>query len=135
MKTTNLENSLHPNDDIAVSIVDNDTIRGMNEQFLSHEGPTDVITFDYREDDDEDGPRTAGEIIVSSDYAAAAAAKFGNTVSAELALYVVHGLLHLSGCDDHEEADRVEMRRREAECLTVLTEQFDLDRIFAFADE
>lgn len=135
MKTTSLEKSLHPNDDIAVSIVDNDTIRGMNEQFLSHQGPTDVITFDYREDDDDDGPRTAGEIIVSSDFAAAAATEFGNTVSAELALYVVHGLLHLSGCDDHEEADRVEMRRRESECLAALAEQFDLDRIFAFADK
>lgn len=134
--TTRLGQSLHPNDGIAVNIVDNDTIRGINEQFLSHEGPTDVITFDYRDDDDpEDGPRTAGEIIVSSDVAATAAAQYGSTVSAELALYVVHGLLHLSGCDDHNDADRAEMRQRETECLSELGQKFDLDAIFAFAGE
>jgi probable rRNA maturation factor len=134
--TTRLGQSLHPNDGIAVNIVDNHTIRGINEQFLSHEGPTDVITFDYRDDEaPEGGPRTAGEIIVSSDFAATAAAEYGKTVSAELALYVVHGLLHLSGCDDHDDVDRAEMRQREAECLAELKQEFDLDAIFAFAEE
>lgn len=134
--TTRLSPSLHPNDGIAVNIVDNDTIRGINEQFLSHEGPTDVITFDYRDDEDpENGPRTAGEIIISSDFAATAAIEYGNTVSAELTLYIVHGLLHLSGCDDHDDDDRAEMRRREGECLAELGKQFDLDAVFAFADQ
>lgn len=134
--TARLGQSLHPNDGIAVNIVDNNSIRDINEQFLSHEGPTDVITFDYRDDEDpQDGPRTAGEIIISSDFAATAASEYGNTVSAELALYVVHGLLHLSGCDDHTDTDRIEMRRREDECMADLRKQFDLDAIFAFADQ
>jgi probable rRNA maturation factor len=115
-----------------VTIVDKDTIRGLNEQFLAHEGPTDVITFDYRDDGNEDGPRTAGEIIVCSDVAATAAAEHGNTQSAELALYIVHGLLHLSGCDDHSDAQRAYMRQREQECLDALRQEFDLDAIFAF---
>ena len=129
-----LAKSLRPDEGLTVTIVGNDTIRGINEQFLSHEGPTDVITFDYREDEDEEGPRTAGEIIVSSDFAAAAAQEYGNSQSAELALYVVHGLLHLAGCDDHNDADRAYMRQRERECLEELGQEFDLDEIFVFQE-
>jgi len=56
--------------------------------FLGIPGPTDVITFPY------------GEILVCAPVAASRAREFGHDTTSELALYIIHGLLHLSGHDD-----------------------------------
>ena len=56
--------------------------------FLGIPGPTDVITFPY------------GEILVCAPVAAERAREFGHDTTTELALYAIHGLLHLSGHDD-----------------------------------
>lgn len=99
---------------ISVAVVDNFTIAALNEQFLSHEGPTDVISFSLSEPDER---TLAGELVISGEMAAQVAGAHGAAPEEELALYVVHGLLHLCGYDDQSPAGASLMRQREAEHL------------------
>lgn len=101
---------------ISVAIVDDPTIHEMNQRFLRHDEPTDVITFPLESSLDF----LEGEIVVSADTAARSAPQFGWTTDQELLLYVVHGALHLAGYDDLDEALRAVMREREKTYLTRL---------------
>jgi probable rRNA maturation factor len=104
-----------PRGSISIALVDNATIHAINRTHLSHDWPTDVITFPLAGADD---PVLAGELVVSAEMACAAAREIGVEPSEELALYVVHGLLHLCGFDDHDDGDRQRMRQREDELLS-----------------
>ena len=95
--------------EISVAIVDDPTIHELNRRWLSHDEPTDVLSFVLEESEDY----REGEIIVSAETACGRAAEFGWTPEAELLLYVVHGALHLVGYDDKEPAHRERMRERE----------------------
>lgn len=74
--------------EISVVFVSDVRIAAMHRDFLSADGPTDVITFRH------------GEIVISVETAERQARKFGTSFSHELRLYFVHGLLHLAGLDD-----------------------------------
>ena len=74
----------------------------VHREFLNVSGPTDVITFPY------------GEILICAPVAESRAAEFGHDVTAELALYFIHGLLHLAGHDDVE-ADSAQRMAEEQE--------------------
>ena len=101
---------------LGVAIVDDTTIADLNQTHLSHEGPTDVITFDMS--DKADGQLIEGEIIMSGQTAAREAAVRGHDTADELALYAVHGVLHLLGYDDHQPEDARRMHEMEDEILT-----------------
>jgi probable rRNA maturation factor len=75
-------------EEINVVFVSDARISGIHRDFMSMEGPTDVITFRH------------GEIIISVETAERQAQEFSTSFSHELALYFVHGLLHLAGWDD-----------------------------------
>ena len=100
--------------DICLAIVDDATIRAINHRYLDHDWPTDVISFGLSDPDDE---TLAGEIVISAEMAATTAHEAGVAAQDELALYVVHGLLHLCGHDDATDPARLVMRRREGEVL------------------
>jgi probable rRNA maturation factor len=99
---------------ISIALVDDSTIHAINRRHLAHDWPTDVITFVLS---DPNEPTLGGELVVSAEMAAATARDAGVDPRAELALYVVHGLLHLCGLDDQSIEDADEMRRREGEIL------------------
>lgn len=99
---------------ISVALVDNATICRINHKHLAHDGPTDVISFTLSSPGDLE---LVGELVVSTEMAAASAAEVNTEPAAELALYVVHGLLHLCGYDDINEHDNHEMRARESAYL------------------
>ena len=99
---------------ISIALVDQAAIHAINRSHLGHDWPTDVISFPLSEPDD---PTLAGELVVSAEMAAATAAEIGVDPRDELALYVVHGLLHLCGYDDLSDSDAAAMRRREDELL------------------
>jgi probable rRNA maturation factor len=103
-----------PRASISIALVDQATIHGINRSHLGHDWPTDVISFPLSEPSD---PVLAGELVVSAEMAAATATEIGAEPRDELALYVVHGLLHLCGYDDASEAQAAAMRRREHELL------------------
>jgi probable rRNA maturation factor len=98
------ERALPPCDTLSVVLVNDREMARLNQQFHNTPGPTDVLTFDYG-----DGQ---AEIIISVDHA------FGRPRPArELALYLVHGILHLQGYDDHTPAQRRRMRAAERRLL------------------
>ena len=94
--------------EISLAFVDNPTIHGINKRFLEHDEPTDVITFPY-----SSGKVLVGELVIGVEVALEQARVGGHEVDAELALYVIHGLLHLVGYDDKDAHDRKQMRVRE----------------------
>ncbi len=103
--------------EISLAFVDNSTIRRLNAQFLQHDEPTDVLSFPLS------SPMVkvlAGELILGVEVASAQAAERGHDVQIELALYVIHGLLHLCGYDDNSPAEANRMRQRERHYLAKL---------------
>jgi probable rRNA maturation factor len=100
--------------EIGLAFVDNPTIHRLNLRYLEHDEPTDVLSFPLSE---PGAARLAGELVVGALVALEQAAGRGHDVQAELTLYVIHGLLHLCGYDDHDEAGAAAMRARERHYL------------------
>src|SRR5271166_5330297 len=96
--------------EISLAFVDNPTIHALNKRYLQHDEPTDVLSFPLSE---PNAKRLAGELVIGVEVALTQAQERGHDVQVELALYVIHGLLHLCGHDDHDDADRRAMRERE----------------------
>src|SRR5205823_626563 len=101
--------------EISVAIVSDDDIAEVNERWLGHAGPTDVITFDLR--DDPKSAHLKAQIVISLDTARREARLRGHAWRHEILLYVVHAVLHLLGHDDHRAADRAAMHRLEDRIL------------------
>jgi probable rRNA maturation factor len=102
------------NYEISLAFVDNLTIHRLNKRYLDHDEPTDVLSFPLS---DRGSGKLAGELVLGVEVAVQQASQRGHDVQAELALYVIHGLLHLCGYDDHTEADARKMRARERHYL------------------
>ena len=100
--------------EISLAFVDNPTIHRLNKRFLQHDEPTDVLSFPLS---DAKSAKLSGELVIGVEVAREQAMQRGHDVQAELALYVIHGLLHLCGCDDHDEAGAAAMRERERHYL------------------
>ena len=103
--------------EISVALVGDVEIREINKQHLSHDYPTDVISFDLTEGDE----LLEGEIIASVETADrdASSHKWGG--DDELLLYVVHGMLHIVGLGDKTPSQVKEMRSEEAHYLALTT--------------
>lgn len=103
----------------------------VNETFLNHEGSTDVITFDHSELQTPNAERRTvyGELFICVDDAIAQAREFRTTWQSEVIRYLVHGVLHLLGHDDHAAAARRKMKREENRLLRHLAKEFPLARL------
>jgi probable rRNA maturation factor len=97
----------------------------VNEEFLDHIGPTDVITFNHG----DDSQRLHGEVFVCPEVAVAQAREFRTSWPQEIVRYCVHGLLHLHGYDDLRAADRRKMKREEDRLVAELAKQFAVTRL------
>lgn len=100
-----------PPGELSVVFLTDPALARLHADFLADPTPTDVITFSG-----SPALGTAGEICVSAD-AALRQASGARQVSDELALYVVHGWLHLAGYDDLRPAKKRVMRRAESRAL------------------
>jgi probable rRNA maturation factor len=100
--------------EISLAFVDNATIHNLNKRYLDHDEPTDVLSFPLSE---PGARRLAGELVIGAEVALAQARERGHDVQAELALYVIHGLLHLCGHDDKTDKRAARMRERERHYL------------------
>jgi len=104
--------------ELSVRLTDDAELQALNKQFRGIDAPTDVLSFDTGmlrdgriicEDAGEHLEQLyLGDIAISMDRCVAQAAQFGHPVASELALLVVHGVLHLLGYDHHQ----AERRRR-----------------------
>ena len=122
--------------EVSLLFVDEDAIAALNEQFLGKSGPTDVLSFPIEDEPGPSGrspdlggsgPGTSpeegsltllGDVVICPTVAAANAAEHGVSLDDELALLVVHGLLHLLGMDHEDDAEAERMEALEQELLT-----------------
>ena len=129
--------------ELSVTFVSAKEMEKANEELVGHTGLTDVICFDYREAampglpeeeaiwENEDGESEAQvDLIVCPAAALLQADKRNIPYAKELALYVVHGLLHAAGNDDLKPALKRKMRRREKQTMDELEKIFDLQELF-----
>jgi len=98
-------------------VIDDSTMAQMHERYSGVAGTTDVLTFDLR---DEPTAPIDGEVYACVDEARRRAAERGHAIEKELLLYGLHGLLHLIGYDDHDEADHKAMHAKEDEILEAI---------------
>lgn len=100
--------------EVDLAVVGREEIAALNRRWLRRSGPTDVLSFDLSE---RNAAGLSAQIIVCGDVAAERAARRGAGVQRELMLYVVHGLLHLMGCDDTTARSAEKMHAREEELI------------------
>jgi probable rRNA maturation factor len=121
--------------EVSLLFVDEEAIAALNEQFLGKSGPTDVLSFPI---EDEPGPTgrspdfggsgpgtlpdqgaltLLGDVVICPAVAARHAVEHGVALDDELALLVVHGLLHLLGMDHEDEAEAERMEALEQQLL------------------
>lgn len=103
------------NYEIVLLFVSNQKIRAINRKYLNKDHSTDVISFDYEGAGKNPSLMKLflGDIIISSDKAFQNSIEYGTTFFEEVALYVIHGILHLTGYNDISKAERATMRRKE----------------------
>jgi probable rRNA maturation factor len=106
-----------PSCSLEIVILGEAGITRLNRRWLGHDGPTDVIAFDLGEAPARQAGTVTGQINVCWPIARRQAARRGHAAAAELVLYVVHGLLHLLGHDDHDPRTAARMHRRENQLL------------------
>src|SRR5437764_12890008 len=82
--------------EISLAFVDNPTIHRLNQRYLKHDEPTDVLSFPLSE---PNAKRLACELVIGAEVAKAQAEGRGHDLQAELAQYVLHRLLHLCGLE------------------------------------
>lgn len=100
---------------LSVLICDDRMITALNKEYFNKNCPTDVIAFPLREDG------YLGEVAVSLERAVSVCRDYGNSWRKELVLYLVHGVLHLTGYKDTLKKDRILMREKESEIMEKLT--------------
>lgn len=113
--------------DLGIYLVGEQEMARVNKKFLQHNGPTDVITFDYRDSNRPLVP--AGELFICVAVALRQGKEFRTTWQSETVRYIVHGILHLLGYDDLSPKDRIVMKRRENRLVTELKLRFRLENL------
>ena len=122
--------------ELSVIFVDEQAITDLNERFLGGTGPTDVLAFPMDDDvvlggrqpdqggrgpgspsEPGDPPVVLGDVVVCPRIASRQASERGHPEADELALLVVHGVLHLLNYDHAEDRESAAMKRREREIL------------------
>lgn len=108
--------------EVTLMLVTDDAMTEYNRRFMDRTGPTDVLAFPLEklepgvapERRPNDPPIMLGDVIVAPSYVARQADQHGSEFSDELALMVVHGMLHLMGWEhaDDSQAEQMESRER-----------------------
>lgn len=103
-------------DNVELSIVlcDDDFIQKLNNDYLGHNRPTDVLSFPIEDDELETGVRAIGDVVISVETAARQAEKLSHSIGLEVAFLLIHGVLHLQGYDHDTRGEQLRMRDREA---------------------
>lgn len=101
--------------DIGYMFVDDEKILEVNKEYLGHDYYTDIITFDYDEDD-----VINGDLVISLDTVRTNAEQFAKNYDEELHRVIIHGVLHLCGINDKGPGEREIMEAAENKALTML---------------
>ena len=116
------EMRVHPQAELCIKAVDEDTIAELNGQWMEKEGPTDVLAFPMDElrpgkvnEEPEEG--VLGDLVLSPAVAERQGAEAGHGREAEIDLLTVHGILHLLGYDHAEPEEHAVMFGLQGELL------------------
>lgn len=93
---------------VEIALVDDETSDRVHKQFMGIDGATDVITFEH------------GEIVIGVEVARRQAVEYGEPELRELLRYLIHGLLHLAGHEDGDDADRKVMEEAQERLVAML---------------
>jgi probable rRNA maturation factor len=105
---------IHPQAELSVLLVDEDTMSSYHEKYMGEPGPTDVLSFpmdELRPPGDEDEPPVGllGDIVLCPAVTDRQAREHGRSTTAEAEYLLVHGILHLLGYDHADDDERTEM--------------------------
>jgi probable rRNA maturation factor len=101
--------------EIGYMFVNDDKMLEVNNEYLGHDYYTDIITFDYDEDN-----VINGDLVISLDTIRTNAEKFHKDYNEELHRVIIHGILHLCGINDKGPGEREIMEANEDKALTLL---------------
>lgn len=101
--------------EVGYMFVSDEKILEVNREYLGHDYYTDVITFDYDEDD-----IVSGDVVISLDTVRSNAELFGKEYDDELHRVIIHGILHLCGINDKGPGEREIMEAAENKALAML---------------
>ena len=110
--------------EVSINFVTDDVIHELNREYRAVDRPTDVLSFecDNLEDDfapvSSDAPYELGDIVIAVDITEQQAPEYGLSFAEEMSLLLTHGLLHLCGYDHLEEGEAAQMEERERELLS-----------------
>lgn len=100
--------------EVGYMFVNDERILEVNREYLGHDYYTDIITFDYDEDD-----VINGDLVISLDTVRTNAEKFGKDYDEELHRVIIHGILHLCGINDKGPGEREIMEAAENKALSM----------------
>ena len=103
--------------EIGYMFVDDEKILEVNNEYLGHDYYTDIITFDYDEED-----VLNGDLVISLDTVRSNAELFKKSYEDELNRVIIHGILHLCGINDKGPGEREIMEENENKALALLKE-------------
>ncbi|HSX48384.1 MAG TPA: rRNA maturation RNase YbeY [Candidatus Nanoarchaeia archaeon] len=106
-----------PIGNLNVRFVDDKTIRELNRKYSGQDKATDVLSFSYIEDGHAAG-NELGDIAISLETAERQAAEASNSLADELALLLLHAVLHIAGMDHAELAGQAAMDKLQSQILT-----------------
>ncbi len=114
--------------ELSLIITGQKKIHELNKAYLGEDRPTDVLSFPMLTEQDKvfvtapDGKKHLGEVLVSYPQVVIQAEEHGHAVEREMAVLIIHGVLHLLGYDHAGAAEGKKMRAREAAILGSLEE-------------
>jgi len=119
---------IHPQAELSILLVDEDTMSAYHEKYMGESGPTDVLSFPMDElrppRDDEEAPEgLLGDIVLCPAVTARQAREHSRTPEDEAEYLLVHGLLHLLGFDHADPAGQAEMFRLKDQILASWAER------------
>ena len=111
-----------PDGELSIVIVDDRRIAELNQAYLQHSGPTNVISFSMQEGDFGDiNPQLIGDIVISADTCAREAQEAGISTENRFDQLLIHGILHLFGYDHvYSEAEARVMDAKSDQLLSLL---------------
>ena len=111
-----------PDGELSIVIVDDARIADLNQTYLKHMGPTNVISFPMREGSfSEINPQVLGDVVISADTCAREAQQAGISAHERFDQLLIHGILHLFGYDHvQSESDARAMEAKSNDLLALL---------------
>ena len=110
--------------ELSIVFIGENRMAEINQQYLDHKGPTDVLTINYP---DESPPKS--EILICPSVAYQHAKSHNVSLGSELTRYIIHGILHIQGYSDLTSKERSVMKQKENRTLNKISKLMPLDNI------